>query len=188
MALTSIGLDIVLGLAQVPGGLRLSPLATAIGSPVSSVQAALRILLANRLVERDAAMPPRYRLAPHPAREELVGLATVFPEPAHAIGIALRANPSVDFAAVDQAGFVATSDPTQSVLAASLDATIARIRAARPDTPPVEVTEREAFSRLIDVSLGLESRLRRMIVLKGRLPRARQETTTSDKSADRLVI
>ncbi len=105
LTLTPISFDIVVALGQLSDGLRLSPLAQAIGSPVSSVQAALRILVATRLAERVEAAPPYYRLnTANPAYQHLLGLAMVQPEPAHVAAILLRANPAVVFAAVDAGG------------------------------------------------------------------------------------
>src|SRR5919112_5097091 len=108
LTLTPISFDIVVALGQAPEGMRLSPLAQAIGSPISSVQAALRILVATRLAERIEAAPPHYQLnRSNPAYGHLLGLATVQPDPSHVAAILLRANPSVTFAAVDAGGFVA---------------------------------------------------------------------------------
>jgi IclR helix-turn-helix domain len=188
LTLTSIGFDVILALSQDPSGIRLSPLAAAIGSPVSSVQAALRILLANGLVERDSAAPPSYRLAGHPARDEVTALAIVLPDPAHALGVVLRANPAVTFAAADRNGFIAATDDASAAARDLLAATVERIHAARPSAPPVETTEREALARLLTVSLGLDARLRDMVVLKGRVPRERATKPATERTPDRIVI
>lgn len=177
LTLTPISFDIVAALGQLGDGLRLSPLAQAIGSPISSVQAALRILVATRLAERVDVTPPYYRLnRTNPAYEHLLGLATVQPEPAHVVAILLRANPSIVFAAVDAGGFVAGLAPNDGTsidadrdrLLRSLDA----IRDARDDVPPVELLEHDELTRHLAVSVGLRDRIRAAIVLKGRVPRA----------------
>jgi hypothetical protein len=173
LTLTPISFDVVLALSQVPDGMRLSALSAAIGSPVSSVQAALRILTANGLADRVDGTIPRYLLdAAHPAYRELVALATVLPDPAHAIGIALRASEDVVFAAVDRAGFLASvRDEATADDRSRLAACLERIAAARPGTPPVDLIGMAEFRRLATVSLGLRARLRSTIMLKGRAPR-----------------
>lgn len=169
LALTPIGLDVVVALAHVPGGLRLTPLAAAIGSPVSSVQAALRILLANGLVVRDAGVPPDYALADHPAREALIDLSVVLPEAVHALGLVLRASPAVAMAALDRDGFVAGLDPdapagSRERLTSSLEA----IASARHDAPPVQVSELPELRRMAAVSVGLRARLTSAVAIKGK--------------------
>jgi hypothetical protein len=173
LTLTPIGFDIALALAQAPDGMRLSGLAQAIGSPVSSVQAALRSLVANGLAQRDATIPPRYRLREaHPARRELVALATVLPDPAHVSAIALRANEGVAFAAVDRGGFIAAFDrDVTPELRQRLAETLSAVARARADAPPVELNEANEFQRLLAVSVGLRARVREAIPLKGRRPR-----------------
>jgi hypothetical protein len=173
LTLSPIGFDIVLALSQTPGGLRLADLAHVIGSPVSSVQTALRILVANRLVRREALEPPRYRLDPeHPARDELVSLAAVLPDPTHSIGVILRANPVVAFAAVDTLGFLAVTrnPPTDEAAATTLDDKLLLVASSRPETPTVmRMTEAE-LDRLVRVAVGLGERIRAALPLKGRAP------------------
>src|SRR2546423_1359323 len=94
LTLSPLGFDIVLALSQAPEGLRLADIGRIIGSPVSSVQTALRVLIANHLVERAEVVPPRYGLSiEHPARDELASLATVLPDPAHAIRVIATSGP-----------------------------------------------------------------------------------------------
>lgn len=177
LTLTPISFDIVAALGQLSDGLRLSPLAQAIGSPISSVQASLRILVATRLAERVDGTPPYYRLnRANPAYAHLLGLATVQPDPAHVVAILLRANPAVLFAAVDAGGFIAGLAPADGPaidgdrdrLLRSLDA----IRDVRDDVPPIELLEQDELTRHLAVSVGLRDRVRAAIVLKGRVPRA----------------
>lgn len=179
LTLSPIGFDIVLALSQAPGGLRLADIAHVIGSPVSSVQTALRILVANQIVRREALEPPRYRLAPdHPAREELVSLATVLPEPAHAIGVILRASPVVTFAAVDAIGFLGVTQdrPADEAAAAALDRGLTAIAASRPETPTVMRMTESELERLVRVAVGLGDRIGKALPLKGRAPGAVRET------------
>lgn len=172
LALTPIGLDVVAALAHDPLGMRLTPLAVAIGSPVSSVQAALRILLANGLVVRDQQTPPLYALAPHPARDALIQLSLLLPEAAHVLGVVLRASGAVAVAAVDRDGFTAGLEPaTDVVLRARLEDTLATIARARPDAPPVQLADLGEWQRLASVSVGTRARLRSAVVLKGAIDR-----------------
>jgi hypothetical protein len=173
LTLSPIGFDIILALCQAPAGLRLADLAHVIGSPVSSVQTSLRILVANQLVRREAVEPPRYRLSPeHPAAEELVSLASVLPEPAHAIGVVLRANPVVTFAAVDALGFlcVTQDQPLDADAATALDRQLELVSNARPETPSVMRMTASELDRLVRVAVGLAERLRKALPLKGRPP------------------
>jgi len=193
LTLTPIGLDVVIALSQAPGGMRLSSLAHAIGSPLSSVQAALRILVANDLAMRDETPPPSYRLAAgHPAHDRLIGLARVLAEPAHALGITLRANEAVEFAAVDRGGFVAAiaEDPPAGARS-RLNAALEDIRAARLGTPPVDMSDTGQFARLLDVSIGLRARVAAAVAIKGRPPRgsgtSRARTAKSATSKQFIV-
>jgi hypothetical protein len=168
LALTPIGLDIVAALAHDPGGLRLTPLAAAIGAPVSSVQAALRILMANELVVRDGSQPPIYALAAHPAQEALIELAVVLPEGVHALGLILRASRAVALATVDREGFNAGLDPTAPAAARErLMTSLAAIAGARPDSPAVHVSELAELIRMASVSIGFRARLASAVPLKG---------------------
>ncbi len=173
LTLTPIGFDIVIALGQDPAGLRLSTLAHAIGSPVSSVQAVLRVLVANGLVLRNETSPPDYRLAPdHPGREALEQLALVLPEPAHAVGIALRASPAIEIAVVDAAGFIAGIVPAAHADDRDrLERALATVGRARTHVPDVELHEAPDLRRLLSVSIGFRDRVRRAILLKGRIPR-----------------
>jgi hypothetical protein len=173
LTLSPIGFDIVLALSQAPGGLRLADLAHVIGSPVSSVQTALRILVANQLVRREALEPPRYRLDPdHPARDELVSLSTVLPDAGHAVGVVLRANPVVTFAAVDALGFLAVTQerPSDELAADALERGLALVTGSRPEAPAVMRMTDTEIERLLRVAIGLRERVRSALPLKGRAP------------------
>jgi hypothetical protein len=168
LTISPIGFDIVLALSQAQGGLRLAEIAHTIGSPVSSVQTALRVLVANRLVGRVEGEPPRYRLLDdHPAATELASLATVLPEPERALSILFRANPAVSFAGVDAAGFIIAVDDSDGVGSASLDRHLTLVGAARPSTPNVLRMSSAEFRRMLRVSIGVRARVRDALVLRG---------------------
>ena len=192
LTLTPISFDIVVALGQLPEGLRLSPLAQAIGSPVSSVQAALRILVATRLAERVDTAPPHYELnRSNPAYAHLLGLAMVQPDPSHVAAILLRANPAVVFAAVDAGGFVAglaASDPETEVARDRLLRALDTIRDSRDDVPPVELLEQDELTRHLTVSVGLRDRIRAAIVLKGRVPRGTTAPAGRSASGVRQLV
>lgn len=183
LTLSPIGFDIVLALSQAPEGLRLADLAHIIGSPVSSVQTALRILISNKLVHRPTLDPPHYALAAdHPAREELASLATVLPEPAHAIGVILRANPSVRYAAVDSLGFLVAERPEGDAAASeALQRHLSLVANARPEAPALMRMSEDEFGRLARVAIGLRERARRALTIKGRLPAGVGVETAADR-------
>ncbi len=183
--LSPIGFDIVLSLSQTPDGLRLADLAHVMGSPVSSVQTALRVLVANHLVYREEVDPPLYRLTPdHPARDELASLATVLPEPAHAIGVILRANPVVTYAAVDGMGFiVAERDGAATATREALDRHLGLVAGSRSETPAVMRASEAELDRLMRVAVGLKSRATRALTIKGRPPANRGEPLRRSRSS-----
>lgn len=185
LTLSPISFDIAIALGQLPDGLRLSPLAHAIGSPVSSVQAALRILVATGLAMRVGNSPPVYRLAErHPAFEPLVALALNVSEPAHALAIVLRANPAVRFAAVDARGFIAAIGGDTIEARLRLERALETTRGASGAVPRVELFDEDELARHLAVSVGLRDRVRSAIVLKGHAPsRAAQTRSTSGRRA-----
>lgn len=170
--LSPIGFDIILALSQTPDGLRLADLGNVIGSPNSSVQTALRVLIANGLVRRDRAEAPRYRVADdHPAQSALISAATVIADAPHAIGVILRANPAVAYAAVDGLGFLVGEAPNASPDAiATLDRQLDMIATARPDGPQVQRMPVDELERMLRVALELRARARRAVTIKGTPP------------------
>jgi hypothetical protein len=174
LTLSPIGFDIVLALSQAPSGLRLADIAHVIGSPISSAQTALRVLVANDIAQRLAKDPPRYRLAPgHPARSELISLAAVLPEAPRAIGVVLRANPAVGYAAVDAEGFLVSQrgDASAEVIEL-LDQALAIVAGARPNAPEVIRIPEDELERHLRVAVGLRARARRAVTIKGTPPPA----------------
>lgn len=177
LSLSPIGFDLILALSQAPAGFRLAELAQVIGSPVSSVQTALRVLVANDIVLREGIDPPRYRLVPtHPASASLVSTATVIGDAAHAIGVLLRASPAVAWAGVDSAGFLVglAADPPADALPA-LDRQLAALAQARPDAPGIERMPLAELERLARVALELRARIRGTVTIKGRAPAAARD-------------
>jgi hypothetical protein len=174
LTLSPIGFDIVLALSQAPDGLRLADIAHVIGSPISSAQTALRILVANDIAQRLAKDPPRYRLAPgHPAHSELISLAAVLPEAPHAIGVVLRANPAVAYAAVDSEGFLVAERLDSGAEAVDLlDRQLGMIAGARQDAPEVMRIPEDELERHLRVAVGLRARVRRAVTIKGTPPPA----------------
>jgi hypothetical protein len=178
LSISPIGFDCVLALSQAVDGLRLAELAHTIGSPVSSVQTALRILLANGLVVRVDDDPPHYRLSEsHPAVNELAALATVLPDAERAMGIILRANPAVTYAGVDGAGFIVAVDGANEAATAALDRHLGLVAGARPSTPGVLRMPPDEFRRMLRVAIGLRARVRDAIVLRGSATVAASERT-----------
>ena len=114
MRLISSGpaLDLVVALTQLREGGRLTELAAATGLSLSTAQAAMRVLLADRIVARPDGQRPRYRLrAEHRASDAIVRLAARYAAPTHSLDIALRANPSLEFAARDPDGYIVVEHP-----------------------------------------------------------------------------
>jgi hypothetical protein len=185
LTLSPIGFDIVLALSQAPDGLRLADIAHVIGSPTSSAQTALRILVANDIAQRLAKDPPRYRLAPgHPARSELISLAAVLPEAPHAIGVVLRANPAVGYAAVDAEGFLVSERTDASAEGLELlDEELAMIAGARPNVPDVMRIREDELERHLRVAVGLRARARRAVTIKGTPPAAARGDQTGGRRA-----
>jgi hypothetical protein len=185
LTLSPIGFDIVLALSQAPDGLRLADIAHVIGSPISSAQTALRILVANNIAQRLAKDPPRYRLAPaHPARAELISLAAVLPEAPHAIGVVLRANPAIAYGAVDSEGFLASlrADAPAEALEL-LDHVLGLIAGARPDVPEVVRIPEDELDRHLRVAVGLRARARRAVTIKGTPPAAARDSQAGGRRA-----
>jgi hypothetical protein len=187
LSISPIGFDCVLALSQAGVGLRLAELAHAIGSPVSSVQTVLRILLANGLVVRIEDDPPRYLLSgTHPAVNELAALATVLAEPERAMGIVLRANPAVTYAGVDGAGFIVAVDEANPAATAALERHLGLVAAARPTTPSVLRMSAPEFRRMLRVSIGVRARVGDAIALRGS-PTGTPTGAQSDRSVRRAA-
>jgi hypothetical protein len=172
LTLTPLGLDVIAALAHDRRGIRLTPLATVIGAPVSSTQAALRLLMRHGIVTSVRGDVPIYQLDGHPARDSLIDVAITTTEPAQALATVLRSSAAVAVALVDEQGFVVGIDP--DALGADherLSRSLARIQAAHPAAPPVQMTPLDELARLQRVSIGSRARLVRAVVLRGSLQR-----------------
>lgn len=105
-------LDLLLALTQRREGVRLAELAVACDLSLSTAQTAMRLLLTDGIVAREREHRPRYRLrAEHRAAEAIVRLAARCAAPRHSLDIVLRANPAIEFAARDRAGYVVVEHP-----------------------------------------------------------------------------
>ena len=154
MRLISSGpaLDLVVALTQRREGARLAELAAASDLTLSTAQAAMRVLLADGIVARQAGHRPRYRLrAEHRASNAIVGLAARYAAPQHSIDVALRANPSIEFAARDADGYVVVehllADPRDL---GALDRVVGLIASGGPEPHMTRYAHRELVDQLRD--------------------------------------
>jgi IclR-like helix-turn-helix domain-containing protein len=170
LTLTPLGLDVIAALAHDHRGIRLTPLATILGAPVSSTQAALRILMRHRLVTSVREDVPVYQLGRHPARDSLVDVAITTNEASQTIATVVRSSAAVAVALVDEQGFVVGVDPSaDDGDRERLLRSLVRIREAHPDAPPVQTNGLDDLSRLAGVSVGSRARLLAAVALKGSL-------------------
>jgi hypothetical protein len=166
-------LDLVLALTQRREGARLAELATAASLSLSTAQSAMRLLLTDGLVERGRGGRPRYRLrTTHPAHEAVVRLAARYATPSHTTDIALRANPSVEFAARDRSGYVAVEHPVADPRDLAALEHLARLIGGDRGGPRIQ---RYAHQDVV-ATLGEDATLRRRAaaatLLKGSLERS----------------
>jgi hypothetical protein len=171
---SGIALDLILALTQRREGARLAQLAAPLGTTLSATQAALRLLLADRLVEREPGRRPRYRLRrDHPAKEALAELALRTTAPRRVLDVTLRASPAVEFAARDRDGYLVVEGPLADPRdIALLDAVLAKIRSVPEDVPPLErYGHRDLVDRLVD-DPAPRRRAERATLVKGSLARS----------------
>ena len=171
---SGIALDLILALTQRREGARLAQLAAALARTLSATQAALRLLLADRLIEREPGHRPRYRLRrDHPAIETLAELAVRTTAPRRVLDVTLRANPAVEFAARDRDGYLVVEGPLADPRdIALLDAVLAKIRSVPDGVPPLErYGHRDLVDRLVD-DPAPRRRAERATLVKGSLPRS----------------
>jgi len=165
-------LAVLLALTQRAEGARLAELATAVAAPLSGVQAAVKLLIADRLVERDQGPRPHYRRrADHPAQHALSELAAKYTSAIDALGVVFRANPAVEFAARDRDGFVVVEGPLASPAdVARLDEAVARV--AGDERIRVDrFDHHEAVDSFRDDPV-LHAHVVRATIIKGRLARS----------------
>lgn len=171
---SGIAFDLILALTQRREGARLTELSTAAGTTPSAAQAAIRLLLADRLIERERGGRPRYRLRrDHPAIDALAELATTSTPPGHMLEVALRANPAIEFAARDRDGYLVVESPLADPRDVTLlDGVLAKIPAVREGAPLVErYGHRDLVDRLID-DPAPRHRAERAKLIKGSLARS----------------
>jgi hypothetical protein len=141
-------------------------LARIVDGPPTTVQNSLRQLVTHGLVTRDGA---RFILSElHPAAAEVVALGLRLPAPEAATRIVVRANTSIEFAVVDETGFiVGTRAEPGAESVALLDSSLATIRRGRPEVPPVLRFETHELGRILRSALGLRSRVAAADLVKG---------------------
>ncbi len=123
-------LAVLAALEARPSGARLTELSTMVEAPLSSVQAALRLLLAGRWISTDRARPVRYLLTSDQRRDaaKLLDVAATRDRDGALVAAALRANRAVEFSARDGAGLLVVTwwdaKPSDEVL---LEASLSRV-------------------------------------------------------------
>jgi hypothetical protein len=155
-------------LAQRPDGVGTGAAAlarTTQGAP-TSVQNSLRSLAAHGLVRRG---PGGYALAAdQPAAEELIALGLRLAPPRAAIGLLIRANDSVEFACVDETGFIVGMQPNPAPDAlARFETSIETIHRGRSDVPVVLRFDTDELARILRSALGLRTRVASAEIVKG---------------------
>jgi len=165
-------LAVLLALTQRAEGARLAELAKAVAAPLSGVQTAVKLLIADRLIERDQGPRPRYRLrADHPAQHALSELATKYSSETDALDIVFRSNPAVEFAARDRDGFIVVEGPLASPGdVARLDKAVARV--AGDERIRVDRFDHHQAVDSFPDDPALHARVVRATIIKGRLARS----------------
>ena len=99
------------------GELTLSQLARAVGSAPSGAQRALEILLEDGFVERLDGTRPLYRLRASETAAHVVGLAQSEVPIAEAVAIGARANPALEFVALEDSALIVVFSARSTALA-----------------------------------------------------------------------
>ena len=164
--LSALSLEIVVALGQRPSGMGAGELARITRGAPTSIQNQVRGLVGGQIVARDAG---RLALNPaHPARAELVALGLRLAPPRIAMRLVVSANPAVEFATVDDGGFVmALSDKPAVEDLATLDTALAIIRRDRADVPMIVRFSMEDLARILRSAVGLRTRIAAAELLKG---------------------
>ena len=168
-----IAVDLLLALTQRREGARLAELAHAVGAPLTSVQRAIRVLVADGVVERHGRTRPVYGLrAGHPALTVLTDLAYLASPAERAFRVVLRACHAVEFAARDDDGYIVVEHPLADPRdALALDDALLRLERVGKRVHVVRLGHHEAIGRARD-DTALRSRLARAAILKGGLARS----------------
>lgn len=169
-----IALDLLLALTQRPAGARLGELAEAAGVSLSTAQAAIRVLLADKVVERVGDGRPRYRPRhEYPALTAMIELAARYPAPRHAIDLLLCANPSVEFAARDKDGYIVVvsvlAEPAELIALQSL---LETVRRGRAPAFAVDTHQHDDLAELLRDDETPRIRARAARIIKGTIPRS----------------
>lgn len=182
-----VALGVIAALTQSPeGGASQRALARALGTPDSSVQAALALLLRERVVTRQGsrARARYWQEQAHAAAGDLIGVALNALDTQRVLEVLLRANEEVEFASVRRDGarlrlfvvFTEGADAAQVRLSRALD----RIRTA--DVELFAETHDELIRRLRDEP-ALREQAAAGRVLKGSLARSLPERRRPDSQA-----
>jgi predicted nucleotidyltransferase len=101
-------LEALAALEQRPGGLRLTEVAEALSAPLSSAQVALALLIHEGLAAVGPARPPVYQIPPdgHEDAAKILDVAARRRGGERILASVLRANPAVEFAALDDDGLL----------------------------------------------------------------------------------
>lgn len=170
---SSVALDLLLALTQRRDGARLAELADAVGAALSTVQRAVRLLLADKLVERHGRSRPLYRLRPDGVGlAALIDLAFASSPVERVMRVVLRADRAVEFAARDPGGHIVVEHPLADPRdALALDTAIERLERAHGKVVVLRLDHHEAIRRVRDDE-ALRSRVVRAAILKGNLARS----------------
>jgi hypothetical protein len=173
LSLSALTLDVVVALAQRPNGAGATDLARMVRGAPTSVQNCLKLLVTHGLLDRDGL---DYRLRrEHPAMPELVALGLRLPDPLDAIRIVVRANDAVEFAAVDDGGYiVGTAASPSPAVAGILDDSLETIRRGRTPPPHILQFPMEDLVRILRSAMGLRGRLAAAQIEKGGIRRLSQ--------------
>ena len=185
MRLISSELALLEVLALEAGGeLRLSDLARAAGVTPSAAQRALSILIEDRIVERRDGAIPVYRLTQGPLTAPVLGLAMQVTELPAAVATAARANPAIEF--------VALEGEVPLVVLASVATSAKRSRAARyfeglgtQKHLAVRFLEHDDVRRELLISASLRNRMQRSTVLHGDVDRSFPDRSRHGRSRGR---
>jgi len=168
-----VAIDLLLALTQRREGARLAELASAAGVPLTSAQRAMRILLADGVVEREGRSRPQYRLRPdHPGLAVLIDFAFLASPADRTVRILLQASRAVEFAARDRQGYLAVEHPLAEPRdAVSLDDALLRLERVGQTVLLLRLGHHQAIARVRE-DASLRSRVARAAILKGSLARS----------------
>lgn len=170
---SGLALDLTLALTQRRDGARLAELAAATAVPLSSAQRAMRLLLADGLVETRAERRPRYALAKeHSALDPVVALALTSLPTERVVTILARSDPAIEFAAADREGYLVVLGPAADPRdALAFEDALARLASLRGAVDLLRLEHHDAVASARR-DPGLRARVGRARILKGTLARS----------------